>query len=396
MTLLFDSSTPYLEIPDEVDLAAWQQQAALDQAALGNRWQAYLNQLCFQTVLPWLQEKYGSDVGTGPPLACPELWELVNGSAIMLGTTRLVLIPTDASDRQEFRVPQEWIDLPTWAGDYYLAIEVDPDDRWVTIWGYTTHDLLKTQGSYDAGDRAYCLEPHDLIADLNVLWVMHRLATEPTRVAIPALPALSSAQSDRLLLQLGDAAVVLPRLEVPFAEWGALIEPQERLQQLYHRRHLASASSAESLAQVPANLSRWLQNAFETGWLAIEDLLNSNQTPEFAFSLRHDDSSAPIVRRVKSIQLTETVSVLLLVLLEPESDGRIGVRVRVLPEPGTANLPEHFSLSLLAMSGEVLQSVQARRQDNSIQLRRFRCPVGMPFRLQVAIADTVKSEDFVS
>jgi Protein of unknown function (DUF1822) len=392
---LFDSSTSYLEILDEVDSASWQHQAVLSQAALGNRWQAYLNQLCLQTVLTWLQEKYGGDVSPSLPIACPEFWEIVNGSAIGLGETRLILIPTDAIDRQEFRVPQEWVDIPTWAGDYYLAVEVDTDERWVNIWGYTTHAMLKDQGNYDPGDRTYCLEPGDLIADLNVLWVMYRLATEPTRAAIPALPVLSIAQSDRLIQQLG-AAVVLPRLEVPFAEWGALIEPQERLQQLCQRRQQGQINPAESFAQIPASLSRWLQNSFESGWLAIEELLNSNQTPEFAFSLRREDSSEPVVRRVKPIQLTETISVLLLVLLEPETEGRIGVRIRMLPETGTDGLPEHLSLSLLAMSGEVLQSVQARSQDNSIQLRRFRCPVGMQFRLQVAIADITVSEDFVS
>jgi hypothetical protein len=185
-------------------------------------------------------------------------------------------------------------------------------------------------------------------------------------------------------------------------EWGALIEPQEQLQQLYQQLYQQQplAAPAESPVAGAANLSRWLQNAFEAGWLAIEELLSANPTPEFAFNLRRDDTSEP-VRRVKRLELTDAVAVLLLVLLEPEADGRIGVRARVLAEPGTANLsqrylPEYLSLSLLTMSGEVLQSVQTRNQDNSIQLRRFRCPVGMQFRLQVAIADSVISEDFVS
>jgi len=393
MTLLFDSSTYALDILDAVHELSWQQ----SQAILGDRWRVYLNQLSFQTVLPWLQEKYGAEVTESPPISCPERWELVNGSAITLGKTRLILVPSDAIDRQEFRVPQEWIDIPDWVGDYYLAVEVDPDDGGVTIWGYTTHTVLKTIGIYDQDDRAYCLEADALIADLNVLWVMHQLTTEPTRVTVPALPTLNSLQVNRLIHQIADAAIRLPRVEIPFPEWGALLE--RHLQQLYqHRQDALRASISLQGAErtQPANLSRWLQNAFEQGWQAIEDLLNINETPALAFSLRRDDTPETTVRRVKRVALTATVSVLLLVLLEPETDGRIAVRVRVLPQVGSTDLPANLSLSLLAPTGEVLQSVQARSQDNSMQLRRFRCPVGTPFRLQLAIADATVSEDFVS
>src|SRR5689334_13754739 len=155
MMLVSDTSTQWLEIPDAVRTQSWQQSQSI--SIPGNRLQAYLNQVCLQTVLPWLQEK--SEVE--PAIDSTDslsFWEMVNGSAIVLGTTRLIFIPTEAMDRNEFRVPQEWIDIPSWVGDYYLAVEVDTDDHWLNIWGYTTHQMLKSEGRYDPSDRAYCLD----------------------------------------------------------------------------------------------------------------------------------------------------------------------------------------------------------------------------------------------
>ena len=141
MMLLSDTSTQWLEIPDAIHTQSWQRSQFI--SIPGNRWQAYLNQVCLQTMLPWLQEKSEIEpsVDSRDSLA---FWEMVNGSAIVLGTTRLIVIPTEAMDRSEFRVPQEWIDIPSWVGDYYLAVEVDPDEKWLNIWGYATHQMLKS------------------------------------------------------------------------------------------------------------------------------------------------------------------------------------------------------------------------------------------------------------
>ncbi|MBD3885418.1 DUF1822 family protein [Phormidium tenue FACHB-886] len=403
MTLLLDLSAQWLEITQEIHTESWQQSQTLQ----GNRWQAYLNQVCLQTVLDWLQEKYGSEVRVGDPAGVPPLWEIVNGSVLVLGEIRLVLVPTEAIDHLEFRVPQEWIDIPSWVGDYYLAIEVDTDERSLNLWGYTTHQALKTTASYDPIDRTYCLEGSQLFADLNGLWVLYQLATEPTRAPISSLPPLTAAQAERLIEQLAPPTLILPRLELPFPEWGALLE-QDWRQQLCQARQTsetadsqptASTASENSTATQIANLSRWLQNSFEAGWQAIESWVN---TPELAFSLRQEATTETGVQRVKRIVLTAEgadesaaeTAVLLSVCLTAETDGRIAVRARVLPA-SEAVLPASLTLSLLSAAGEVLQSVQARSQDNSIQLRRFRAAVGLQFYLQVSLADAIVSEGFV-
>ena len=35
-----------------------------------------------------------------------------------------MLIPSEAIDDSELEVPQEWVDIPSWAADYYLAVQI--------------------------------------------------------------------------------------------------------------------------------------------------------------------------------------------------------------------------------------------------------------------------------
>lgn len=393
MMLVSDTSTQWLEIPDAVRTQSWQQSQSI--SIPGNRLQAYVNQVCLRTVLPWLQEKSGVEptIDSTDSLA---FWEMVNGSAIVLGTTRLIFIPTEAMDRSEFRVPQEWIDIPSWVGDYYLAVEVDTDDHWLNIWGYTTHQMLKSEGRYDPSDRAYCLDANDLIQDLIVFWVMQQLPGEPTRTRVPTLPDLTSQQAESLMQQLGDAAIALPRLEIPFEQWGGLLEQDGWLQQLCQRRqNPADAQASTRQAIASANLSQWWHNVFEAGWQAIEDLFEPQL--ELAFNFRQADVTQERVRRVKQIQLgAELPAVFLVVMLETEADGRMRIWVQILPQPGEAYLPANLRLELLSMTGDVIQSVEAGGMSNYIQLRRFKCPPGTQFRLQIAIADAVIREDFIA
>ena len=225
----------YLEIPESVG----QQNPAF--STLGAAWQAHLNQISLAAILPWLQEERAANV-VPAVAALPSFWEVVNGTAIESEGIRLVLIPTIAIDLRELRVPQEWVDIPSWNADYYLAVQVNPDAGWIKIWGYTTHHQLKTKGTYDPSDRTYSLDEADLIQDLNVLWVARQLYAEqlfleePLRAEVATVPALLLPQAENLLERLGNPAIVFPRLAVPFPLWAALLEHGGWRQRLYERR----------------------------------------------------------------------------------------------------------------------------------------------------------------
>ena len=248
-----------LEIPES---ALEPQNQAFSTA--GTAWQARLNQISLAAILPWLQEERVAKVSPSVA-ALPSFWEVVNGTAIEWDGIRLVVIPTLAIDLQELRVPQEWVDIPSWSADYYLAVQVNPDAGWIRIWGYTTHHHLKTKGVHDLSDRTYSLDEADLIQDLNVLWVARLLCPEePLRAEVATVPALRLPQAENLLERLGNPAIVFPRLSVPFQLWAALLEHGGWRQRLYERRQ-----GITSLGSIP----QWLQAgiaglAAQNGWQA--------------------------------------------------------------------------------------------------------------------------------
>ncbi|MCY6493823.1 DUF1822 family protein [Leptolyngbya sp. GGD] len=156
-----------------------------EQAWMSNRthssqwaqWNSYINQISLQTVLPWLRSEINSQAAL-----LFEDWARINGSSVQLGQKSFVLIPDLSIDRSEIRVPQFWVDDTDHAGDYYFAMQVEPDDSWLQLWGYTTHRQLKAIGEYDSRDRCYSLAMENLILDINVFSVVQLLyPDEPTR-----------------------------------------------------------------------------------------------------------------------------------------------------------------------------------------------------------------------
>jgi Protein of unknown function (DUF1822) len=222
--------------PEQLTLEISPTRELPDFSTSGASWRAYLNQISLEAFLAWLREEQNARVW--PQLAAlPSFWEFVNGCAIATQDIRLVLIPTTAIDTAELRVPQEWVDIPDWVADYYIAIQVNPDAGWVSIYGYTTHLQLKTKGVYDASDRSYSLDENDLIRDINGLWITRQLCPEEIlRDSVAPLPKLPLAQAQNLLQRLSNSEIVFPRLAIPFEIWGAFIAHGGWRQQLYERR----------------------------------------------------------------------------------------------------------------------------------------------------------------
>jgi hypothetical protein len=386
----------WLDVSPDVQEQSWQQSQSF--VTPYGRWNAYLNQMCLSTFLPWLQEEYEPEATLWTDTtALPSFWEVVNGTAIAVDTKRFVLIPDKALETGEFGVPQEWVDIPGWTGDYYLAVQVDPEGEGMRIWGYTTHEQLKASGSYDASDRTYWLDATEMIEDVSVLWVVRQLyPDEPTQVAIAPLPAIPDTQAENLLQRLANPAILNPRLELPFELWGALLEREDWRQRLYQQRRGQSVESASTPVRV--NLSQWFQNIFEDTWTTLEALFPSQ--PDFALSLRGtSEQSETVVRRAKLIHLETQVpspALVLLLILEAEADGRMGIRIQLRPTDANPHLPTNIRLALLSPAGETVQVVEARDRDNHIQLKRFKCPPGTPFTVQVALDDVSITEEFVS
>jgi hypothetical protein len=385
-----DPTELWREVSSSRATAAWQN-AAYSSAASG--WNACLNQICLDLLLETIQADHAPDaVSWLPERQMPTVWEFVNGSVMTIGSTRLALIPSEAIDDGELVVPQEWIDIPSWVADYYLAVQVqlepDANSSWIRVWGYASHADLKNNGRYDADDRTYGLEAAQLTRDWSALWVTLRFCPGAvTRAIVAPLPELPTPQAENLIHRLSQPAVLFPRLSVPFATWGALLQSEWR-QPLYQRRIRADSHQAS-----PINLSPWLQQVQQqvtAGWQRLETLLGTDAP--LAASLRSVNEPSATTQ-AKRFELAGQ-SVVLVMHLSREADERFAILVQLHPAAGTVLMPE-LRLSLLAETGEMLQSVQAGTQDNYIQLRRFRCPEGTPFQVQIELDADRVTEFFV-
>lgn len=327
----------------------------------------------------------------------PTVWEFVNGSALTIGNTRLVLIPQEAIDTDELCVPQEWVDLPEWVGDYYLGVQVNLEQNWLRVWGFTSHKTLKEEAEYDPVLRNYCLDGGLLIADLTVMWAARHFRTEE-KVEVAPLPSLSYTEFEEISRVLRSPRSYSPRLlvtdsqpiddsEVAFPLWGALMAKDNLRRQLYEWR-VSSVTDVEPAPTVSATLSNWFAGQFEELWLPLERVLS----PEWGFTR----TRSTIVERGKIIDFGDRLNgekVALAIALQPDPDaeGETEVVVKVYPTV-EESLPVGLKLryELESDSDEEV----AMEEEELIQLAFSELP-GRTFRVEVSLEGEVIAEEFV-
>ena len=392
----------WLEISASTQDFAWQHSQLIQ--PLGSRWQVYLNQLCLRTFLAWLQSESVPDAVAWPPIkATPVSWELVNGSVVKLNEKKIVLIPTDGISHDELEIPQEWVDIPSWVGDYYLAVQVNVAEGWLECWGYTTHKQLKVLNNYDAMERIYSVSAEDMVHDISALWTTIEFCpTAETQVALAPLPELTETQARNLIERAAEAT--FPRLSVPFAQWGGVMADERWRQQLWRRRFTAVTGDA-SVTQ-GLSLSQYLQRIqsaiveesslmIAAGWESIETVFGA-ETPQRAFSFRNNEQSAGKQAKVLHLDPALDQSVRLVLLWQLEADGRLAIRAQLHPAEGELYLPADITFSLISDQDDVLQSIQSREDNNYIQLKLFRCLASFTFKVVVQAGELTISERFVA
>jgi Protein of unknown function (DUF1822) len=372
-----------LAIAPDSQATVCQQQAA-DPNSWG-RWNAVLNQLCLDTILPWLKHEYLPTAKAWvAPAQMPLFWDLIPGSVITVGTTRIALIPTEAIDHAELEVAQEWVDIPSWAADYYLGVQVAPDDGQIQIYGYTTHQQLKTQGSYDSQDRTYCLDRDDLNPDLNGLWLTcDRYLVTATRATLTPIPSLTAERITPLLDRLSNPAEILPRLAVPFAIWAAIVEQPELHQRLYQQRYPAQAATV-------TRLSGWLQGQIDTIWQTLDAIL---LPPQIATAVRGEQVTSIASDLYRGQVYTfATGQIALVIGISPVSNTESRIDLQIHPAGGATQLPGTTSLRLLTVDGDEIGQASAAVTE-TIQFQ-FRANIGEQFQLEINCAGETKTESF--
>ena len=131
--------------------------------------------------------------------------------------------------------------------------------------------------------------------------------------------------------------------------------------------------------------------------MALEEVFSSINDKKFALrsiSSKHEAN----VARAKIIDLGLQVgnqSVVLLIAIAPYSEDKIEILVQLHPVNGQTYLQSNLRMNLLSESGENIQEVVSRSNDNFIQLKRFRGYSGEGFNIQVSNGDFTIKEAFV-
>jgi hypothetical protein len=377
------------------------------------QYHAELNQICLQQIQAWLTEIGVSSEPTFSPTQIASIWDVVNGCALTINNRRLILIPSDQLDRDELRVPQEWVDIPAWLGDYYLAVQIDLETNSMNIWGFISHRTLRETGTYNVLDRTYSIDSDFLIADLDILWMTEFLELQEI-TTVPALPNLALDRSQSLISQLSHHSPYSPRLDIDFNTWAALLSNNNLREQLYQSR--LRVTKIQSNPTPPLNLSNWLKQEFSQaliqGWGIANDIMSipvdilrsaDNTIYRSVDTIRSEDNMAfrnNTIERAKLINLQyqlEETNVVMLIALQPQSTSDlVTVSVQIHAAPGTLTLPPQLKLSYITDEGEELQAVIARSQDSIILLPKFTCDVGTTFNIQLQLNGASQIEKFVA
>jgi Protein of unknown function (DUF1822) len=354
-----------------------------------SKWNSYLNRLCLTACLNWLKSEHCPEALAGwKQEDAAAISEFVNGFTINIGGVKLALIPTEAIDQTSIEVPQEWVDIPSWAADYYLALQVDAENNEIRIYGYTTHQNLKATGVYDASDRTYCLDAEYLNNDLNSLWLAYpRYTTTQTRTELAPLAVLTNTQADALIARLGDPSQVFARLEVPFQQWAALIENSAWRQKLYQQRQPSPAPS------LVTRLSRWFEGQSDAMWQTIDQVLLPQPS---MVAVRGAGSLTPQITdrdiyRVKVLTFSSG-KIALVLKISPLEQTESRITLQIHPEGENAQLPGTTQLRLLTMDNQEVGQASAATTE-TIQLQ-FRVNSGEQFQIEITCDGQISTETF--
>ncbi len=236
----------------------------------GPQWRATIHRLALAAIEPWLAETLDCTPRPWPNRSAQTaLWKWFDGAVLRCGERRIMVLASTAIDRDELRVPQEWIDLPDWCADYYLAAQVDPEAGLVTLWSYASHRQIKA-GDYDSLDRSYSLTADHLFAEIALL----AMVRESTLAELAPINLPSAIQAQQLIDRL--ATETWPRQAIPMAQWLGLISHGGWRQQLLAKQ-----------AGQPLNLiTDWWQRSQSTIDSAIDSLVNWTPNTLAAIGIR--------------------------------------------------------------------------------------------------------------
>ncbi|ABW31269.1 DUF1822 family protein [Acaryochloris marina] len=338
-----------------------------------------LNQICETVVLPYFREYFPNAKGLDLQ---QDLWQLgLNGIGIESDNFRFVCLPSRAWDLDGVQVPQEWVNSPNLAADYFVAVQVDLEEGRLRLWGVTTHKTVKKKGQFIPRNRTYRLEREQLTETLNLLWLQQKYFPETqVRDGVSALTAPHLDELTHAWDLLRETPLPFAARHISFNTWASILGNQQ------WRRHAITLSQPQPSVSQAIQLSQWLNHQFEQGWQAINELIAPQLVGAFM------DTQ---IKRAKLIDLGVELGgcqVSLMMTISAMESG-INLQASVYPTGERLTLPPDLHLKILTDSGDVFKEVISRSDDEFIRYR-FDASTGDRFTIQVSLGTASVSEAF--
>jgi Protein of unknown function (DUF1822) len=329
-----------------LDPAQFEQARALASPSVSEacQWQMYLNALALLGFEQWLH-KHASNHSVDRTQCINDIGAIYN---LKVDEFKLTLIAKEHVLDELAEIPRAAIAQPERVAHFYVLLEISEEQEQMTIRGFLRcdrlmHDLNPVNqqplqdGYYHIPLSAFDPDPNHLLYYCDFL--------DPAAIPLPALSIAREAM-----------------LETAF--WQ----------------------------ETRIELGQWLQDVFAEGWQAIDNLVN----PEayLALSPRNQGKGAKRGKLIDlGMQLQGQSTVLLLNITE-DTEENLSVLVQLHPAGQERYLPQKITLTLLSQSGETLQEVRSRTQDNYIQLKSFKGQSGTPFSIMISLGDIFLLENF--
>ena len=374
-----------------------------------------VNSLCLAAASEWLEENI---LESDEAIAIPEKdylearWSVVQGTELVLDTMKIVVIPQESSDIAGISVPREWLDIPQWIPDYFLAVQVDLEQQVIWLWGYVHSNTIKRKGTLDRTHQHYSLPLEQMSLDLELFGITHQLVEAPQKSQDSIVEHNINRQ--KALTELSKPSPFSPRLALPFVEWTTLISDKQWCREFYQERIQISQSkeqittssqgkeqittSSQSKEQI-TKLLQWLKSevtsTLDTGWYELNKILPVRQSP-LAFALRNNELELKEwVKKAKvidlKVQLQQARKIILLIALTQKAENQYSIVAQLHPDTEQNYVPEAIGFQIL-YDNEVLQEVNARSQDRYLQIG-FTSPIETSFSIKVTSHQQVCFEE---
>ncbi|WP_181016084.1 DUF1822 family protein [Pseudanabaena sp. BC1403] len=332
-------------------------------------WMAYLNRLSLEHIIPYFKQIYGCDIELAAiPKKPDSVWEYVTGFALTIDKKRVIVIP-DETDSDEFSIPYEWVDIPEWAGEYYLAVQIRPDSGWLRVFGFTTHQQIKQKAEYDRIMRTYILPQEQIIDDIEFLLTSLAIASNQ-KVDVPALTAIGQTQQNQYLTALKQPKLYSPRLDLSAEHWTTFLSDDDLRETLWQSRMPMPVKSSlqEVIRRGVISLSNLLEKSKIYGCDFIDELMKTPEEIEAFFeSLQQNQyatgfrSPATLTRKKEpSVFRTRTVPYLISLI---QTDNETATRIESLKLLGKIGQQDQDAIAYLSsLQSDLSEELQIQRE----------------------------------